>query len=82
MLGRRIKIWDGRNIHSGEVQGRSGCVKEASGRDALSLRELKANIFKLEDLQASEVGTKLDKPHGRDQRLFLVSGEFVDALAP
>ena len=50
-------------------------------RDALFLWELKAVIFKLEDLRTSEVGTKLDRPRGRDWRLFLVSRIFVDSLA-
>ena len=42
--------------------GRSGCVKETSGCDEFFLRELKAGIFKLQDLRTSEVGTKLDRP--------------------
>ena len=75
------KVRVGRNIYSREVHGKSRSVEEARWRDAFFLRELGACIFKLEDLQTSEVGTNLDKPHGRNWRSFLVSREFVDPLA-
>ena len=61
--------------------GGSGCVKKASGYDAFFLRDLKPNVFKLQDLWMSEVGTKLDWPHGWDGRSLLVRKEFVDPLA-
>jgi hypothetical protein len=38
-----------------------------------NLREFKAKIFKLKDLQTSEVSAKLDMPHGRDLRSLTVS---------
>jgi hypothetical protein len=79
--GRRIKVWVGWNVHSREVEGRSRCVEDATERDAFFFRELKVDILQLQDLRTSEVGTKLDKPHGRDWRSFLVCREYVDPLA-
>jgi hypothetical protein len=69
------------NVYSGEVQGKSGSVEETNGRDAFFLRELETGIFKLHDLRTREVGTKLNMPHERNQRSFLVSREFVDPFA-
>ena len=56
----------------------SGCTKEASRRDVVFMRELKVGIFKLKDLQRTEVGTKLDRPHEKDGRSFLVTRVFID----
>jgi hypothetical protein len=76
-----MRVWVGRNVHFGEVQGKSGSIEEACGRDAFFLRELEAGVFNLQDFRTSEVGTKLDMPHGRDRMSFLVNREFVDSLA-
>jgi hypothetical protein len=46
-----------------------------------NLQEFKAGIFKLKDLQTSEVNAKLDMPHGHDWRSLMVSKYFVDPLA-
>ena len=42
------------------------------------LREIKADILKLGEFRTSEVGTKLDMPHKRIWRSFLVNRKFVD----
>jgi hypothetical protein len=72
-----IRVWVGNNVYSGEVQGGSGNVEEASGRNAFFLREQESGIFELHDLRMREVGTNLDRPHRRNRRSFLVNKEFV-----
>ena len=80
-LEKKIRVWVCWNVHSREVKGKSRCIEEASGRDALFFRELKSAILKLQDLWSSDVGTNLHRPdRGGGRRSFLVSKEFVDPL--
>ena len=75
-----IRLWVGKNVYSGEVQGGAEVLKRRVGV-MRSFCELESGIFELHDLRTSEVGTNLHRLEGRDRRSFLVSREFIGPFA-
>jgi hypothetical protein len=66
---------------AGRSSGGADVLKRRVGVVHFFYRELKTDILKLQDLRMSKVGTKLDMPHGRDVRSFLVCKKIVDLIA-